>query len=137
MKKYIYLDRTADGEFLAYGKSLEQAFANSALAMIGLMTRKKISDKIKKKIKVRGNDLKQLLYGFLEEILFLLDSEQFLLSKVKKIKIDEREFELEADITGDKAKNYETHGGVKAVTYNDMRIQKKKDKFVIQVVVDM
>lgn len=137
MKKYVYLDRIADGEFLAYGKSLEQAFSNSALAMIGLMTRKKISDKIKRKIKVRGNDLKQLLYGFLEEILFLLGSEQFLLSKVKKIKIDEREFELEAEITGDKAKNYEIHGEVKAVTYNDMRIQKKKDRFVIQVVVDM
>jgi SHS2 domain-containing protein len=87
MKKFKILEHTADGKFQAYGSSLEKAFENSALAMLSLMTKDKIKEKIKKKIKVRGRDIEQLLYNFLEQFLFLLDSEGFILAKIKNIKI--------------------------------------------------
>jgi SHS2 domain-containing protein len=34
---YEYLEHTADVRFRAYGKSLEQAFENAALAMLNVM----------------------------------------------------------------------------------------------------
>jgi len=135
--KFKILEHTADGKFQAFGKTLEEAFENSALAMLSLMTNDKIKERIKKKIKVKGKDLKQLLYNFLEEILFLLDSNNFILSKINKIKINKEKLILEADISGDNVKNYEIFGNVKAVTYNSMEIKKEKGKFMIQIIVDM
>ena len=75
-----------------------------------------------------------MLYNFLEEFLFLLDSENFILSKVKvKIKFNN----LECEVLGDKAKNYKFSNDVKAVTYNQMFVKEKFGKFVSQVVLDV
>lgn len=137
MLKFKILEHTADGKFQAHGITLEKAFENSALAMLSLMTKSKIKEKIKKKIKVKGRDIEQLLYNFLEEILFLLDGKNFVLSKIKNLKINKEKLTLEAELYGDNAKDYEIFGNVKAITYNSMIIKKKKNKFIIQVVVDM
>jgi len=134
--KYKFLEHTADAKFQAYGKSLEEAFSNAALAMFSIMTDTgKVKAKIEKKINVKGDDLKSLLYGFLEELLFLLDSESFILNKIKNIKIKKnKKFALSAIATGDKISDkYELHGEVKAVTYSEMEIDKK----MVQVVVDL
>lgn len=85
--KFKFLEHTADVKFQAYGKSLEEAFENSALAMFNAMYDGKVNTKIRKKIKVEGKDMESLLYNFLEELLFLLDSENFVLSKIDKISI--------------------------------------------------
>ncbi len=140
MKKqeFTFFEHTADIKFQAYGKSLEKAFENSALAMFNTMSNKKIKGKIKKKIKVRGNDYESLLYNFLEELLFFLDSENFFLSKPKlKIKKGKKYFELEGEILGDIAKNYEIKIDVKAITYNEMFVKKIKDTWVCQAVLDV
>ena len=84
--KYKYLEHTADIKFQAYGKSLEEAFGNAALALSNVIVDiDNVNKKIKKTIKVEGDDLKSLLYNFLEEFLFLLDTENFLLGKVDNI----------------------------------------------------
>jgi SHS2 domain-containing protein len=161
-KNFKILEHTADGKFQAYGESLEKAFENSAYAMLSLMTNDKIKEKLKKKIKIKGKNTEQLLYNFLEEILFLIDSKNFILSKIKKLKIDEKKLTLEAEFLGDNVRNshkirisehpknpvnkqrgfsdlrnYEVYGNVKAITYNSMVIKKEKSKYIIQVVVDM
>ncbi len=134
--KYKFLEHTADAKFLAYGKNLEEAFSNAAIAMFSVMTDvNKIKPLVEKKIEVKANDNEGLLYGFLEQLLILLDTEGFLLNKVKEIKIKDNK--LNAIVVGDKFKEtYELHGDVKAVTYHEMEIKKEKNKIVIQVVVD-
>ena len=42
MKTYEFLPHTADVKFLAYGKTLEEAFQNAALATFQVMSTKKI-----------------------------------------------------------------------------------------------
>jgi SHS2 domain-containing protein len=182
---YKFLEHTADVKIKVEAGSLEKAFSESAFAMkeVILKGKRKIKEEIKKKIKVRGKDNQQLLYNFLEEFLFLLDSEGFLLSKIKKLEITEnsKQFSnvendkqamnnkliervsnknnqhkagknpesksgliLKAEITGDKASNYRFTNDVKAITYNQMRIEHKKavknktkDKFIIEFVLDV
>jgi SHS2 domain-containing protein len=133
--KYKYLDHTADIKFQSFGKSLNEAFSNAAYAMINIISEDNIKEKTTRKIKVRGVDEKSLLYSFLEEILFLLNTEDFILSKVKKIEIKKNE--LTAELNGDDLKDYRLGLDVKAVTYNDMFIKKEKSKFIIQVVLDI
>ena len=133
MVKYKFLEHKADAKFQAFGKNDEEKFVNAALAMVSLMyDNGKVKGGVVKKVKVEGVDLKSLLYGFLEEILFLFDSEFFLLKEVKKVKIGDRE--LSAELIGDVNKgSYKMEGAVKAVTYNEMEIT---DEYV-QVVVDL
>lgn len=135
MEKYKFLEHTADAKYQAYGKTLEEAFSNAAIAMFSIFSEpEKVKAKIKKTIEVRGKDKKALLYNFLEEFLFLLDSEGFLLHEINKIKITGDK--IKAEVVGEKInESHKLHGEVKAVTYNNMIIDEEKN--MVQVVVDL
>ena len=134
--RYKFLEHTADAKFQAFGKNLEEAFSNAALAMFSIMIDpSKVKNKIKREFEVIGKDKKSLLYKFLEEILFLLDTEGFVLNKVEKLEIVEDN--LKAVLVGDNIEGYELSGDIKAVTYNDMVIEEKDKAYMVQVVVDL
>lgn len=135
--KYEYLDHTADAKFRAFGNNIEEAFTNSALAFTGIMTQQEIKAAVSKKIKVKSNSLESLLFDFLEELIFLLDTEGFILSEITKLNIDEDKFELEAEFKGDNADNYEMYTMIKAMTYHEMKIEKQENKIIIEAVPDI
>lgn len=135
--KYKFLKHTADVKFQAFGKDLKEVFKNSSLALFEVLYDKKVKHVKKKKIKVKGNNLENLMYEFLEEFLVLFDSENFLPSKISKIKFDKKNFEIEAEVVGDDIKNYSTSIHVKAITYSEMEIKKQKNKWIAQVVLDV
>ena len=141
MEKYKFLEHTADVKFQAFGKTIEEAFSNAAYALAETMTKgTKIQEKVTWKIDATGKDYSSLLYNFLEEFLFLLDAEDFLLAKINKIKISGEE--LEAEVIGDKASKYRISNDVKAITYNQMFVRQEteggnKGLWVCQVVVDV
>jgi SHS2 domain-containing protein len=140
LKKYQFLEHTADAKFRAFGRSLEEAFRNAAYATVSLMwDREKIGRKIQQPVKVHGRDLEQLLVNFLEEILYLLDSQMFLLHSVDKIQIQKKGevYALDGLFFGDGyGDHYQPYGDVKAITYNEMEIH-TNDLFMVQVVVDV
>jgi len=139
-QRYRFLEHTADAKFQAFGKTLEEAFSNAALAMASLMWDWKIIKKeSRRSIEVEGKDLKQLLVAFLEEILFLWDVQGYLLGGIEDLIIMKKEktFNLNAVLLGDTNKgNYAASGDVKAITYNEMEVL-EKNGFQIQVVVDI
>lgn len=133
--KFKFLEHTADIKFQAFGKSLEEVFANSALAMFNSMFDGKVKKTEKFNVKAEGKDNESLLYNFLEELIILFDEEQFFLSGVEKLKIEEGK--LKAKVVGDKAENYKISLDVKAITYSEMFVKKEKGKFIAQVVLDV
>lgn len=135
--KYKFLEHTADIKFQAFGDTIEEVFENCALAMFNSMYDGKVKEKKNFKINVKGKDFESLLYNFLEELLFLFDSENFFMSKIKSIKIDKKNFELRGEVIGDDAKDYEIHIDIKAITYNEMFVKKEKNKWIVQVVLDV
>jgi SHS2 domain-containing protein len=140
MPKYKYLIHTADIKFQAFGKSKEECFSNAAYALTNIISKEKIKCLIKKEIKVKGDDIENLLYNFLEEFLYLLDSKNFLLGDVQNIfiiNVISKKYELKASVFGDYTKNYEIEGSVKAITYNDMFVRQEKKEWICQVVVDV
>jgi len=139
-KKYEFFDHTADAKFKAYGKTLEEAFANSALATTAIMTDiTKIKPVTIRNMHIEAKTKEALLYDFLEEILYYLDTEGFLLSNVKEIHILKTEkYVLDVILEGDYAeKGYDVNTAIKAVTYNDMKIEEKENEVTIQVVHDI
>ena len=136
---YEYLSHTADIKFQAFGKNIEECFTNAVYALTNIICKQEIKGIIKKSIKAEGDDLEELLYNFLEEFLFLSDSQNFLFSKFKKIKIYKKngKFNLNSEVLGDDSKKYQTELDVKAITYNEMFVIKDKDSYKCQVVVDV
>ncbi|MFQ6038501.1 MAG: archease [Candidatus Aminicenantales bacterium] len=140
MDRYRFLKHTADAKFQAFGNSLEEAFSHAALALVSLMWDwHKVEKKRRIPVHVKGRDLKQLLVGFLEEILYLLDTQDFLLAGVEGLRIEKKTtiFELKATLLGDTASpKHEIFGSVKAITYNEMEIT-ENPPFLVQVVADI
>jgi len=141
MKSYDFLEHTADVKFRAYGKSLAEAFSNAAIATTEIMTSvDDVKAKKLRKISIESKTKESLLYDFLEKLLYLLDTEAYITGKVKSLRIKKTKkntYKLNALVLGDVADDYDVHTYIKAVTYNDMFIEEKKDKVVVQVVHDI
>ena len=135
---YKFLSHTADVKVLVEAESLEKAFEDASKALKETVSGKiKIKELIEQEFEVSGKDKEALLYNFLEEFLFLLDAEDFLLSRVKKIKLDKDNKRLKVVATGDKASDYGFSNDVKAITYNEMFVKEEGKKVKLQFVLDV
>jgi SHS2 domain-containing protein len=149
---YKFLEHTADIKIVAQDSTIEKAFSSSALALREVMfdfEKIKVAGEQSKIISIEGKDIESLFYNFLEEFIYLLDAEDFILSEIEDIEIAQDEdtlsFNLSAKLLGDKASKYKFTNKVKAITYNDMLIQNEKigkgklakDNFKIQFVLDV
>lgn len=133
---YEFLEHTADIKFVAKGKTLEEVFKESALALKETMTKGVEIKKIEEKdIGVEGKDYESMLRNFLEEFLFIFDAEDFVLAEVKDIMIDG--FRLIATVKGDLIDNYKLTNDVKAITYNEMYVKETEKGWEAQVVLDV
>ena len=143
MERYLILPHTADGKFEAFGGTLEEAFANAALALASLMWDwSRIALKVEQLVQVEGDDKEQLLVKFLGEIIYLLETRQFLLGRVRKLEIRPHfdGFSLAAVLAGETLDSgHEIYGDVKAVTYHELTIEEggPGERSRVQVVVDM
>ncbi len=140
MDKYIFIEHTADSEFKAFGKTLDEAFANAALALTDVVIDvKEVNCVEQKKITIESESKEALLYDFLEKVLILIDSDHYVIGKVVSLKIEQgTKFKLSAVVTGDYGvEKYDYKTQVKAVTYNDMRIEEKPGSVMVQVVLDL
>jgi SHS2 domain-containing protein len=139
-QRFRFLDHTADAKFQAFGRTMEEAFANAALATASLMWDvDAIPKRVRHPLSVRGRDLEQLLVQFLQEIIYLFETKMFLLGSAEELKIKESDhgYSLEAVFSGDdRPGEHNIFGEVKAVTYNEMKIE-NNDRITLQVVVDI
>ncbi len=138
-KKFEYFDVTADVGFRAYGKTIEEAFENAALATFEVITdTSKINPSIKRDIEISAEDPLALLYDWLSELIFLHDSE-YLIFFLFKIHISKKEdnYLLNGSVWGEALNpdKHEIREDVKAVTYHLMDV-KEENGFMVQVILD-
>jgi SHS2 domain-containing protein len=146
MKKFEFLDiAPADAAFVAYGKSVEELFANAAMAMMSIIIDPgKVGDTDKAEIEAAGYDLKSLMFDWLNQVLFIVSTENMAFSKFE-VQVDEvdgdknKKYALNAVCRGERI-DFERHqfkAEVKAVTYHMMEIKQEGKKWKAQVVVDL
>lgn len=138
--KFEFFDVTADVGFRAYGNSLEEAFANSALATFEVMTdTSNIKPTEKREINIESEDEKGLLYDWLSELLFLHDYEGMVFSQftVQITPKEEGTYNIHSEMWGEKfnPSNHEIRDEVKAVTFHLMEIN-KENGYRVQVILD-
>ncbi len=139
--KYKFLDHTADVMFEAYGKNLNEVFRNSALAVFDVQCNlKNVRGKIKKKIKLKNSVVGDLLFDFLEELIYLKDAKYLLFGKFDvKIKETKGEYILDVIAYGEKInpKKHELKTDVKAITLHEFFLKKVKDGWKCKVLLDI
>ena len=139
MKKYKFLEHTADMKFSVSGRSIEEIFENSVYAISGFITKERHVKKLfAKKFKVSAKDNEELFYKFIDEIIYLLDADTFLVSEAK-VSFSEKNGKKELNVLawGDNARNYNDLDYMKAATYSEMYIKKTKNGWKAQAVVDI
>jgi len=133
-KNYEFLEHTADIKIKVYGKLLNDIYENAVLAISEYISKeKKVESKKIKIINISGIDNNSLLYNFLEEIVYLIDAENFVVAKAK---VNLRGNNLQAEFSGDDANKYALQQ-IKAATYAEMEIKKTKDNWEAQFVLDV
>lgn len=140
---FIYEDHTADVQARCWGKSLEEAFNQTAYSLMATITPdlKRISSKVEKKIKIEAEDKEALLFDFLSELLYIFDVDELVFNniKVQIIKESEDLYVLNALLRGEKfdISKHEIGVEVKAITYSFMEITESKNRVEISIVFDI
>lgn len=141
-KRFEFLEHISDAYIAAYGKSLEEAFENAALAMFEVMTdTSKVETKIERTFEASGYDEYELLYDWLEKLLIDYYSENLVFSKFKVEYIEKSSegFKLKGRAMGERfdPSRHESRVEVKAVTYSLMEIYKENEMYVLKFVLDI
>ncbi|HJN57187.1 MAG TPA: archease [Candidatus Woesearchaeota archaeon] len=143
MKKYKILEdiAIADIAIESYGKDLNELFENAAFAVFEESANlSNVEEKIKKNIKIDADNIEDLLFDFLSEILFLKDTYSILFKKTKvKIENKDGKYSLSAELTGEEInrEKHELRNDIKAITLHMFKIEKTKDRYKALVVVDV
>ncbi|PMP81075.1 MAG: archease [Caldisericum exile] len=138
---FEFEEHTADIIVVAWGETLEKAFECAALGVAEIMVnRETLEGREKRKVIVAGFDLENLLYRWIEEIIYLFDSHSFLVKEARVHKISEGvEFMLEGELVGDRYNpaKHEARTHVKAATYSLMKIIKEDRLWKVKFTVDI
>lgn len=125
MKRYSLIEHTADMGFIAYGKDKRELFSNAAFAVFDVMTDLgKVKESNSWKVEVKAQDELELLVRWLNELLFLFDTEKALL---KRFEIKELSpVSLSANVFGEvrDPARHPVKIGIKSATYHMLEIVK-------------
>jgi SHS2 domain-containing protein len=142
MIPFQYLEHTADVKFRAYGTTPEEMLSNAASALIGAMIPPgQVTEKESWPVELEADDLEDLAYQWLSEIVFLFETESAVFSRFQ-VALEELEdgkgWKLRAEIGGERMdqKRHSFLCEVKAVTRHKFAI-KKNELWCIQVVLDV
>ncbi|MDE1868425.1 MAG: archease [Candidatus Micrarchaeota archaeon] len=145
MKKgFRYIEHTADIEFIASGKSLEDTFRNALLALFDTQsdTKKLSKSKGKKKvftIRDEAPKLEELLWRALQDTLSLTDSEARFGYDASGLKITEKKngYAFNCRVTTKPQSVELSKLDVKGIAKYDLKVEKKRDGYSASVVLDV
>lgn len=133
---YTYIEHPSDVGFEAYGETLEELFANAAIATYSFMTDvEEIGEEEEREVEINSEDLHSLMFDWLDEMIYLFEAESLVM---KKFDIELSEFRIKGKCRGGKFDPAVHESGiiVKAVTYNMMEIKKNR-VWLARVVLDV
>ena len=138
--KYVYIEHPSDVGFEAYGNTLEELFANAAIATYSFMTdvdEIEEEEEGEREIEIKSEDLYSLMFDWLDEMIFMFEAESLVMKKFD-IDVNSTDFRIVGTCIGDKFDPYKHDSGIiiKAVTYNMMEI-KRNEIWHARVVLDV
>ncbi|GAB4379690.1 MAG: archease [Calditrichia bacterium] len=142
MANYQFIDHTADLAIKVYGKTVEEIFIHAALAWQKCIFEEAIPAPAEEmELHLLADSPEELLVEFLSEINYQTTIKQWCFSKIKQISVRpvDKKYELNALILGEKydEKKHQIQMEIKAVTFHQLRIEKKDGLYQTLIVFDI
>lgn len=137
-RPFEIIDITADIGIVAHARTLKDTFANAALALFSLITRpEEVKERTSCQVRVTAGDREALLVRWLNELIYLFDTEHLLFSRFDIRRLGRGT--LSATCYGEKADptRHQLRMGVKAATYHQIQIAKNRDGYAARVIFDV
>ncbi len=152
--QFEYLEHTADLKFRAFGETKKELIENSGKALCNaIIDSGSVEEKGKGIIAVQAENFEQVLFDFLKEVLFQIDTQEIIFSEFKVTELKEAEppfsekgrlpktkkgIFLKVEASGEKINldKHEVKTEIKAITKHDFKVE-KKEKWIAEVLVDV
>ena len=134
---FEFIDHTADAGVRVEAPTLEDLFETAALAFSELVTSVDAVDcKVERRFKLQEDDIETLLVSWLQELLYLLDTEDLVFSRFQ---VRLQDLSLEAVAWGEvfDPKIHTMKTEIKAVTYHQLEVAKSDQGWRAQVIFDI
>jgi SHS2 domain-containing protein len=137
-ERFEFIEHTADLGFRAYAVSIEELFVHAAEAFFEtILPIESIEERIERSIEVEAAALDELMVSWLDEFLYLYDTEKLIFKRFQIKAI--RQNQLEATAWGETMDpaRHEIKRGIKAVTYHKLYVKETEGIWETQVIFDI
>jgi len=133
MKKFEFLSHTADFKIRIFGKNFLSLINNALLAFKSFFSPKLKKRKKKVKIKIEGIDPLSTLIDFLSEVLAKTYIEKTIFLKFRPEILEEKK--IEGELEGFEFESLKKD--IKGITYHQAKLEKNKNYFVFEFIIDI
>jgi len=135
---FILLDHTGDLGIIVHGTDPKDLFEEAAKSMTYIMVRGKTDEKAKSvKLSVPGHDMDDLMVRWLGEILYLFEGEKKVITDVEIDVISPFRLDARLKTIYFDPNLLEIINDIKAVTYHQIEVTKKGDRWESRIIFDL
>jgi len=137
-KSFEIIDHTADIGISVYGRTLKELFSNAATALFSLISNlEQVKATDTRTITVNAPDRESLLIRWLNELIYLWDTEHFIYSRFEIVRLTSKY--LEANCFGETLdpSRHTVYRDVKAATYHMLQINRDNQGYQTRVIFDI
>ena len=136
-KNWEHYSHTADMGIRGFGESIEEAFANAAVALVAVNADpEKIQQNTKVQITCHEDDIELLFIAWLSNILYEMTTRKMFFSKFQ---VEIKDGQLNGYAWGEKIDLQKHDPGVeiKGISYSDLKVTQENGKWIAQCIVDI
>ena len=135
---YEVFEHTADIGLHAYGSTLPELFANAAEGMESLMVSpEQIRAEVSREISVEGHDPVSLLINWLNELIFLFDTEYLIFRQFEIEALTETQLQGRARGEAYDAGRHDLSSAIKAVTWHEASVLHTAEGYKARIIFDI
>jgi SHS2 domain-containing protein len=137
-KPYEVFEHTADVGLHAYGSTLPESFIHAAQGMESLMVSpEQIDVQVSREIVVEGHDVVSLLIAWLNELIFLFDTEYLVFRQFEIESLTETDLKGRASGEPYDAKRHDLGSAIKAVTWHEAAVDRTDVGYKARIIFDI
>jgi len=137
-KPYEVFEHTADIGLHAYGSTLRELFIHAAQGMESLMVSpEQVGVQVSRDIVVEGHDMVSLLIAWLNELIFLFDTEYLIFREFEIGSLKETHLEGRASGEPYNAQRHDLGSAIKAVTWHEAAVEQTDEGYKASIIFDI
>jgi len=137
-KPYEVFEHTADVGLHAYGSTLPELFIHAAQGMESLMVSpEQIDVQVSREIVVEGHDVVSLLIAWLNELVFLFDSEYLIFRQFEIESLTETDLKGRTSGEPYDAQRHDLGSAIKAVTWHEAAVERTDVGYKARIIFDI